>query len=245
MPRKLWLLCFKGERGAFCTIIGEVTLNKNKICPLNSSQESQIESLGSHYSALFNLVKISHSKALKIQTNFMFAEKNFATGNWVNQGDRERDSYGSRGISDCHFLGQVACSANLQKMPVCGLRQCPGPAIYQGWEFKNIPRHCLLKQVKIIALPSGFNWAHIHQFLPGVSWSLEKHAKIKGGSFLFFKLAGLVLKKKKQTRISIPALMDYKMIGRWARAEMGGKGKQKRKYIYIFENLQEIGLAGQ
>lgn len=50
-------------------MITEVTLNENKICPLNPSQESQIESLGKvlgDCSALFNLVKISNFKALKI-----------------------------------------------------------------------------------------------------------------------------------------------------------------------------------
>lgn len=71
MPRKLQLFCFKEEKKekAFCIMITEVTLNENKICPLNPSQESQIESLGKvlgDCSALFNLVKISNFKALKI-----------------------------------------------------------------------------------------------------------------------------------------------------------------------------------
>lgn len=107
----------------------------------------------------------------------------------------------------------------------------PRPAIYQGWEFKNIPGDCSLKQVKIMALTSGFNWAHIHQFLPRVSWGLEKHAKVRGGSFLFSSWQVLSWKRD---RIGIRALMDYKMIGRWARAE-GGKKASKKKKIYFWE----------
>lgn len=47
----------------------------------------------------------------------------------------------------------------------------------------------------------------------------------------------------KRNRIGIPALMDYRMIGHWVRAGVGEEGKQEEKFN--FENLQEIGLAGQ
>lgn len=129
----------------------------------------------------------------------------------------------------------MTCSAKLQRMPVCRACQCPDQQYTKDENSKYLPKDCSLKQVKIIALPTGFNWAHIHQFLPRVSWGLEKHAKIKGGSFLFFKLAGLVLgKKKKQNRISIPALMDSKMIERWVRAEEGERQAKKKK-TYFWE----------
>lgn len=36
----------------------------------------------------------------------------------------------------------------------------------------------------------------------------------------------------KRNRIGIPALMDYKMIGRWARAE-GEKKASKKKKIFL------------
>lgn len=48
----------------------------------------------------------------------------------------------------------------------------------------------------------------------------------------------------KRKRSGIPALMDYKMTGRWVRAG-GVGGRQAKREKNVFENLQEISLAGQ
>lgn len=107
----------------------------------------------------------------------------------------------------------------------------PGPTIYQGWEFKNIPGNCSLKQVKIMALTSGFNWAHIHRFCPGL---VEAWRNMPKSGEVHFCFSSWQVLSWKRNRIGLPASMDYKMIGHWARAE-GKKRQAKRKKKCFWE----------
>lgn len=94
-----------------------------------------------------------------------------------------------------------------------------------------------------MVLTSGFNWAHIHQFLPRSLVEAWKNMPKLGE--VHFCFSSWQILSWKRNRIGIPALEDYKMTGHWARAEGDKKKRQAKRKKNISENLQEIGLASQ